>query len=489
MQNNHFEKWQQELVKSFKLEDMSQLQKKFEIYRQDAPAYNALIENTPSYFLESFPKSCEFFRMNGCHSSETHEHGVHRFLSDNPEDDCELIIRDLETQGKGWVDILTVLENVNFDWKRINDSGILSGNEIILDLALIQQAGANPVIELQAMLKLLKSFKENNIEKIHVHFALDSQVFLQVAKLRAARVMIETLQKDVGLGVVKFMCSPSKSYFTQYETSTNMLRNVAACSAAMMGGADIIVLDNYIDAADENFWRQTRNTYHVLNDESALNAVSDPARGSLLMESVTDYLIQTSYQEFKKDLATSLSDFLQRVSIECNKLAKVRQELVETGKLVLVGVNNYANPNDSVEEKLEFHQTDLFPLQKPSVRLESLRSALQDKPLSLGLYSFGELKSVFERINFAQNFFEILGKPVEHTHFNDFELKTGHETAIIICALDEDYEKLKSHIGAIKKPVFIISREVQIDDTHLVYRGVNMIELFKKSLKVVEEVL
>ena len=461
MTTDTYKIWHDQLLKSFKVDDQEKLEQKFHILSHEGLSFSSLKGSEKTYFLESFPEKSQFCRIQKAGPGD---------------DEFPILSENFESE------LLTTLEKNNFEKASM-------GKKAFLNLAPIQQSGGNAVSELVAMLSVLFHIP---LQEVEIMFALDSQVFYQVAKLRAARVLLESIHSQVQPLKFKLVATPSLSQFTSFERTSLMLRNTAAVSAAMMGGADFIAVDNLIDPEDETFWRQTRNTFHVLNEESQLARVKDPGAGSELVESLTNYLVDSAYEKFLEIKESGLAANFKALAQECSELAKRKQEIVESRKHTIVGVNNYSDLSETLDELPElvlFSDSKSFPIRRPSERIEKLRFGLQDKSLSPVIYSFGDLKSIFDRVMFAKNFFEVTGKETHHIHRKEFECEAGDESHLIICALDEDYEKVMKNFKTNGKPVFIISRDIILNDCTNVYRGLNIVEFLTEHIDQAKDIL
>src|SRR5690606_4861944 len=128
---------------------------------------------------------------------------------------------------------------------------------------------------------------------------------------------------------------------------TNMLRSTIACAGAALGGADAIVVLPHTFAlgrTDRFARRMSRNIQIVLQEESNLGRVMDPAGGSWYVEKLTGDLAKTSWALFqaieaKGGMAAALtSGFVQD---EIAKTAEARAKAVATGRQALTGVSAF----------------------------------------------------------------------------------------------------------------------------------------------------
>jgi methylmalonyl-CoA mutase len=189
------------------------------------------------------------------------------------------------------------------------------------------------------------------LPKIAVGLAADTDQFLTIAKLRAARRLVWRIGEAVGAGSaagrVHTTAVTAWRMMAKRDPWTNMLRTTIACAAAAMGGADAIVVLPYTYALgkpDRFARRIARNTQLVLQEESSLGRVADPAGGSWYVERLTDDLSHKAWALFqeieaKGGMAAALgSGFVQG---EIAKAAEVREKAVATGRQELTGVSAF----------------------------------------------------------------------------------------------------------------------------------------------------
>jgi methylmalonyl-CoA mutase len=126
-----------------------------------------------------------------------------------------------------------------------------------------------------------------------------------------------------------------------------MLRTTVACAGAAFGGADAITVLPFtwaLGKPDRFALRIARNTQLVLQEESALGRVRDPAHGAWFIEKLTTDLAQKAWLLFQAieaagGMTAALeSGFLQD---EIGKVAEARDNRVAHGLLALTGVSAF----------------------------------------------------------------------------------------------------------------------------------------------------
>lgn len=84
------------------------------------------------------------------------------------------------------------------------------------------------------------------------------------------------------------------------DPNTAKIRSTAHAMAAMIGGADVLMIKPSDDTGKTAFERRiARNIHHVLTEESYLDQVADPAAGSYYIENLTNHLAQKIWAEFQ----------------------------------------------------------------------------------------------------------------------------------------------------------------------------------------------
>ena len=112
-----------------------------------------------------------------------------------------------------------------------------------------------------------------------------------------------------------------------------MLRTTIACAGAALGGADAITVLPFtwaLGKPDAFARRIARNTHLVLQEESSLGRVADPAHGAWFIERMTEELAQKSWTLFqdieaKGGMAAALeSGFIQERDRQGGRGARAR---------------------------------------------------------------------------------------------------------------------------------------------------------------------
>ena len=232
---------------------------------------------------------------------------------------------------------------------------------LLADGNAYHSAGASEAQELAAMLATLVAYlraaeaaghaPQVALPKIAVSLTADTEQFLTIAKLRAARRLV---WRGGGAGragdsarAVHLSAVTAWRMMARRDPFTNMLRTTIACAAAAMGGADAITVLPYTYALgkpDRFARRLARNTQLVLQEESSLGRVADPAGGSWYAERLTDDLATKAWELFQQieaqgGMAVALkAGFVQD---QIAKTAAARAKAIATGRQELTGVSAF----------------------------------------------------------------------------------------------------------------------------------------------------
>jgi methylmalonyl-CoA mutase len=181
--------------------------------------------------------------------------------------------------------------------------------------------------------------------------AIDADQFLGIAKLRALRRLWARIEETSGVPAAAMQVHAETAWrmLTRRDPAVNMLRATTAAFAAAVGGADSIAILPHTSALglpDALSRRIARNTQLVLQEESHLWRVADPAAGSGAIEALTDQLCAAAWQLFQDieregGLAESLA--AGRIQARIADVAAARQRDMGTRKAPITGTSEFPN--------------------------------------------------------------------------------------------------------------------------------------------------
>tara|TARA_R110000868_G_scaffold91140_3_gene252843 strand:+ start:4723 stop:6093 length:1371 start_codon:yes stop_codon:yes gene_type:complete len=267
--------------------------------------------------------------------------------------------------------------NLEKDFQLVNE--ILKENKNItlsINASIYQNAGANHVQQLAYTLahanEYLNTKEENLLSETTFIFkiAVGSNYFFEIAKIRALRILWQTLATAYGISKeCHILAIPSKRNKTIYDYNSNMLRTTTECMSAILGGADTICNLPYdvIYHKDNAFGeRIARNQLVLLKEESYLDKTTNPSNGSYYIESLTKQLAEKALELFK--LIEKSGGFLAQlknnaIQKKIKESAQKEQELFNNHKEILVGTNKYVSNSDKMKDAIE-----LYPFIKNKAR-------------------------------------------------------------------------------------------------------------------------
>ncbi|MGV9004002.1 methylmalonyl-CoA mutase subunit beta [Flavobacterium sp.] len=277
--------------------------------------------------------------------------------------------------------------NLDKDFQKLNQiNGQATTSFITIDSTLYQNAGANMVQQLAYTLAHVNEYF-NRIgtlkQSITIQVSVGSNYFFEIAKLRALRILFNTLAKEYNHNLdCIIIATPTKRNKTLYDYNVNLLRTTTECMSAVLGNANYISNLPY-DALyhkDNEFGdRIARNQLLILKHESYFDLVSNPADGSYYIEEITQQLAEKSLLLFK-DIEANGGLITQLIEGNIQKKiaesAAKEQEWFESGKEVLLGTNKHPNKNDRMK-----HDLELYPFVKQNPR-KTLISPIIEKRLA-----------------------------------------------------------------------------------------------------------
>ncbi|MFS0553960.1 methylmalonyl-CoA mutase family protein [Brevibacillus sp. 179-C9.3 HS] len=223
------------------------------------------------------------------------------------------------------------------------------GGNAVTELAFSLTTG---VEYLQAMLERGLSI-EDAAPRMQFSYAIGSDVFMEIAKLRVARMLWSNIVAAYGgsAEAQKMTIHARTSAWTKtvYDPYVNMLRATTEAFSAVIGGADslhVSAFDEAIRPANEFSRRIARNTQIILQEESHLAKVIDPAGGSWYVEWLTNELAKKAWELFQQveeqgGMLRALEAGFPQGFIA--QIADKKAASINTRKKRVVGTNMYAN--------------------------------------------------------------------------------------------------------------------------------------------------
>ncbi len=220
-------------------------------------------------------------------------------------------------------------------------------------------------------------------------FSIGSHYFMEVAKLRAARMLWAKVVAAFGGSEAsqKMTIHARTSAWnkTVHDPYVNMLRTTIEAFAGVVGGCDSLHVGQFGEAIrlpDEFSRRIARNTQLILQQECHLTRIIDPAGGSWYVEQLTAQLAQKAWQLFQTVEAQGGMYQALQAGFPQEQVARTAQERranLAQRKDILVGTNMYPNLS---EKPLEVHPVDWAALHKKRAGYVSEYRTEMDNPQS-----------------------------------------------------------------------------------------------------------
>lgn len=243
--------------------------------------------------------------------------------------------------------------------------------------------------------------------RLSFFFAIGMNFFMEIAKLRAARVlwhraMTQLGAKDERSKMLRTHCQTSGVSLTEQDPYNNVMRTTIEAMAAMLGGTQSLhtnALDEAIALPTDFSARIARNTQIVIQEETGMTRVVDPLGGSYYVEALTQQLVDEAWAIIEKvqaegGMAKAVAAGWPKAMIET--AAAARQARVDRGDDVIVGVNKYRLANEDLLETLEVDNAKVregqiarinrVKAERDSAKCEAALQALRDgaaRPSSL----------------------------------------------------------------------------------------------------------
>src|SRR3982751_4186575 len=202
--------------------------------------------------------------------------------------------------------------------------------------------------------------------RLSFFFGIGMNVFLEVAKLRAARTLWSRIMTGLGAQdprskMLRTHCQTSRVSLTEQDPHNNIIRTTIEAMAAVLGGTQSLHTTSFAEAIPlptDQSARIARNTQLILQHESRITDVVDPLGGSYYIEALTADLVARA-EALMADVEQQ-GGMTQAVQAggpkaEIEKAAALRQARIDRGEDVIVGVNRYRLEN---ETPIPFREVD-----------------------------------------------------------------------------------------------------------------------------------
>ncbi|EIE48685.1 methylmalonyl-CoA mutase [Salipiger aestuarii] len=235
-------------------------------------------------------------------------------------------------------------------------------NSISISGYHMQEAGANLVQELAFTLADGKEYVKTAMDagmdidkfagRLSFFFAIGKNFFMEIAKLRAARMLWARIMTELGAQnprskMLRTHCQTSGVSLSEQDPYNNVIRTAYEAMSAALGGTQSLhtnALDEAIALPTEFSARIARNTQLILQEETGVTKVVDPLAGSYYVESLTAKLAEEAWKLISEvdemgGMTKAVASGMPKLRIE--ETAARRQADIDRGDDVIVGVNKY----------------------------------------------------------------------------------------------------------------------------------------------------
>lgn len=283
-------------------------------------------------------------------------------------------------------------------------------NSISISGYHMQEAGATADIELAYTLADGLEYIKTGIAagmdidafapRLSFFWAIGMNHFMEIAKMRAARMLWAKMVKQFNPKNPKSLalrthCQTSGWSLTEQDPYNNVARTCIEAMAAALGGTQSLhtnALDEAIALPTDFSARIARNTQIYIQEETGICKTVDPWGGSYYVESLTNDLAEKAWKFIEEveelgGMAKAIEKGVPKLRIE--EAAARRQAKIDSGKEIIVGVNEYQVEEEQQIEILEVDNTKVRESQ--IARLNEIKATRNTKDVTSSLNKLTEI--------------------------------------------------------------------------------------------------
>ncbi|MBQ5669203.1 MAG: acyl-CoA mutase large subunit family protein [Tidjanibacter sp.] len=390
-----------------------------------------------------------------------------------------------------------------------------SGSTIVEELGYMMAAGHEMLVE------LIKRGVSATAAAKSIRFttSITSNYFMEIAKLRAARLLWANIMKayepeckcaeKIYIHAVTSMWNQ-----TVYDSYVNMLRGTTEAMSAAIAGVhslEVLPFNAATTKNDEFAERIARNVQLLLKNEAHFDNVVDPAGGSYFIENLTASIAQEAWKLFLEveNEGGYIASFNKgTISARVKASAEKKNKEVATRRITLLGTNQFPNFGEVLEGQkaecacgcnCEVGENALVPY-RGGEQFEAMRQAVDasGKAPKAFMLTCGNLAMARARAQFSCNFFACAGiKVQDNTFFASVEegVKAAKEAGadiVVVCSSDDDYATLAPEVAKLvgEEAIVVVAgapacaEELKAQGiTHFISIRDNVLETLKGYLK------
>ena len=230
--------------------------------------------------------------------------------------------------------------------------------------------------------------------RLSFFFGIGMNFFMEIAKLRAARLLWHRIMEGFGARnakskMLRTHCQTSGVSLTEQDPWNNVVRTTIEAMAAVLGGTQSLHTNSFDEAIalpTDFSARIARNTQLILAEESGIPNVADPLGGSYYVEALTAQLADQAWALIEEveglgGMTGAVAEGMPKRRIE--EAAAARAAKVDRGETVIVGVNRYRLAE---EAPLDILQIDNARVRADQIaRIERVKAERDEKAAQAAL--------------------------------------------------------------------------------------------------------
>ena len=230
--------------------------------------------------------------------------------------------------------------------------------------------------------------------RLSFFFGIGMNFFMEIAKLRAARLLWHRIMEGFGARnakskMLRTHCQTSGVSLTEQDPWNNVVRTTIEAMAAVLGGTQSLHTNSFDEAIalpTDFSARIARNTQLILAEESGIPNVADPLGGPYYVEALTAQLADQAWALIEEveglgGMTGAVAEGMPKRRIE--EAAAARAAKVDRGETVIVGVNRYRLAE---EAPLDILQIDNARVRADQIaRIERVKAERDEKAAQAAL--------------------------------------------------------------------------------------------------------
>jgi len=352
-----------------------------------------------------------------------------------------------------------------------------SGSSIVQELAFSLAQGAEYLTQLTELGMNIDEVAQS----IKFNFGIGNNYFMEIAKLRAARLLWAQIVKAYNPEFddsAKLIAHSETNRFnlTIYDSYVNMLRTQTEAMSAALGGAHsvtVLPFNSIYEETTEFSERIARNQQALLKEESYFDKIADPSAGSYYIENLTASLTNEAWklfltvQEKGGFIAAFNKGFIQT---EIKTMAAKRNKNIALRRENLLGTNQFPNFTEKIDSEFDGSLFEEIDLSAEGAEVETLKPyrgaqafetlryttdvyAKENKRPVAFMLTIGNLNFRKARAQFSCNFFAVAGFTViDNNGFATVEegvaaAKAKKADIVVVCSSDDEYAKIVPEVA------------------------------------------